>query len=49
MNLPVATLTILGVLIATLGLFAAGSIEVVVVGLVAIFGAGVLEVADRRR
>ena len=49
MNLPAVTLTILGVLIAALGLFAAGSIEIVIVGLVAVFGAGLLEVADKRR
>ncbi len=48
MNLPVTTLTLLGALLALLGLFAAGSIEIVAVGLVAIFGAGLLEVAEKR-
>ncbi len=48
MTAPVAALTILGVLIAALGLFAAGSLEVAVVGLLAVFGAGVLEVLESR-
>ncbi len=42
-------LTVLGILIALLGLFAAGNIAVVVVGLAAIAGAGVLEVLGRNR
>jgi hypothetical protein len=45
---PVAALTIIGVIIAVLGLFAAGNIVIVVVGLLAIFGAGLLQVAGRR-
>jgi hypothetical protein len=48
-SLPVVALTVLGVLIAVLGLFAAGNIGIVVVGLAAIFGAGLLEVAGRGR
>ncbi|HEX8025745.1 MAG TPA: hypothetical protein VF484_06050 [Candidatus Limnocylindrales bacterium] len=46
---PVAALTFLGVLIAALGLFAAGNIAIVVVGLVAVFAAGVLQVMGTRR
>lgn len=47
-SLPVVTLVILGSLIAVLGLFVAGSIEVAAVGLVAVAVAGVLDVAGRR-
>ena len=46
---PVAALTILGILLAVLGLFVAGNIQLVVIGLVAIFGAGLLQVASARR
>ena len=42
---PVATLVILGAVIAVLGLFAAGNIVVTSVGLIAIFAAGILQVA----
>jgi hypothetical protein len=49
MSLPVAALTILGILIAVLGLFAAGSVELVIVGLLAVFAAGVLQVLSGRR
>ena len=48
-SVPVAALTFLGVLIAVLGLFAAGNITIVVVGLVAIVAAGVLQVMGTRR
>jgi hypothetical protein len=48
-SLPVAALSLLGILIAVLGLFVAGNLTVVALGLLAIFGAGVLEVAARRR
>ena len=48
-SLPVAALTVLGILIAVLGLFAAGSVELVLVGLGAIAVAGVLQVAGARR
>lgn len=48
-SLPVLSLTILGILIAVLGLFAAGNIGVVIVGLAAIAFAGVLQVAESRR
>ena len=48
-SLPVAALTVLGILLAVLGLFVGGSVELVAIGLVAIFGAGVLQVAGNRR
>jgi hypothetical protein len=41
---PVAILAILGAVIAVLGLFVAGNILMVAVGLVAVFGAGLLDV-----
>ena len=47
-SLPVAALTVLGILLAVLGLFVGGSVELVVIGLVAIFGAGLLQVAGNR-
>jgi hypothetical protein len=47
-SIPVATLVILGALIAILGLFVAGNIVMVGVGLVAVFGAGLLEVTASR-
>lgn len=47
-SVPVTTLVILGAVIAVLGLFAAGNIAVTVVGLVAVFAAGVLQVAAAR-
>ena len=46
---PVAALTTLGTLLALLGLFVGGSIELVIIGLIAIVGAGVLQVAGRSR
>ena len=46
-NLPTYVLTFLGVLVALLGLFAAGSIEVVSVGLLAVFAAGLIRHQDR--
>jgi hypothetical protein len=45
---PVATLVILGAVIAVLGLFAAANIAVTSIGLVAVFAAGVLQVAEAR-
>lgn len=47
-TVPVAALTFLGVLLAVLGLFVAGNIVIVVIGLLAIFGAGLLQVAGKR-
>ena len=46
---PATFLVILGALLAVLGLFAAGNLAVVVVGLLAIFGAGLLTFAEARR
>lgn len=48
-SMPVAALTILGILLAVLGLFVGGSVELVIIGLVAIAVAGVLQVAGARR
>lgn len=48
-SLPAAALTLLGILIALLGLFAAGELVVVVVGLGAILAAGLLQLAGSRR
>jgi hypothetical protein len=48
-SLPVLVLTGLGAIIALLGLFAAGDVGLVVVGLVAIAVAGGLHVASERR
>jgi hypothetical protein len=48
-GLPVYALTFLGILIALLGLFAAGNIIIVLVGLGSIAVAGVLSVAGGRR
>jgi hypothetical protein len=44
---PVAALTILGILLAVLGLFVAANVILVIIGLVSIFGAGLLQVAGR--
>jgi hypothetical protein len=46
---PVIVLTLLGALIAVLGLFVAGDIRITIVGLVAIGFAGVLQVLGGRR
>jgi hypothetical protein len=48
-SLPVLVLTGIGALIALLGLFAAGNVQLVIVGLVAVAVAGALHVAERRR
>ena len=48
MPTPVVALTFLGILIVALGLFVAGNLTVVIVGLLAICSAGVLEVFGRR-
>jgi mannose/fructose/N-acetylgalactosamine-specific phosphotransferase system component IIC len=45
---PIAALTILGILLAVLGLFVGGSIQLTVVGLITVAVAGVLDVALRR-
>lgn len=46
-SFPVLALTALGILITFLGLFAAGDMAIVVIGLAAIFGAGVIGVIER--
>jgi hypothetical protein len=46
---PAAILVLLGAVLAVLGLLAAGSIPLIVIGLAAIFGAGVLTLASDRR
>jgi len=46
-SFPVMALTGLGVLITVLGLFAAGDMAIVVIGLAAIFGAGIIGVIER--
>ncbi len=46
-SLPVLALTAMGVLITVLGLFAAGDMAIVAVGLAAVFGAGVIGVVER--
>jgi len=46
-SFPVMALTGLGILITVLGLFAAGDMAIVVIGLAAIFGAGVIGVIER--
>ena len=48
-SLPVLALSVLGILIAVLGLFAAGDVRLVIVGLVAIGFAGLLQVLGTRR
>jgi hypothetical protein len=48
-SLPVVVLTMLGAVIAVLGLFAAGDIVLVIVGLAAVAVAGVLYVMGSRR
>jgi hypothetical protein len=45
---PIATLTILGIILAVLGLFVAGNMVIVVIGLLSIFGAGLLQAVARR-
>jgi hypothetical protein len=46
---PVAALTFLGIVLAVVGLLVAGNIVIVVIGLLAIFGAGVLQMLGTRR
>lgn len=49
MSLPVVSLTLMGIVVAFLGLFAAGNIFVTALGIAAIAFAGVLEVLGSRR
>ena len=46
---PAVVLVLLGAVLAVLGLLAAGSLPLIVVGLAAIFGAGLLTLASDRR
>ena len=46
---PATILLLLGAIVAVLGLFAAGNLLVVALGLLAVFGAGLLTLADARR
>jgi hypothetical protein len=49
LQLPVVTLTVLGAIVAVLGLFAAGEIAVVALGLGAVAFAGLLAALGARR
>lgn len=46
-SLPVVTLTVLGAMLAVIGLFAAGEMSVVALGLGAIVAAGVIGVIEK--
>ena len=46
---PAAILVILGASLAVLGLLAAGSVTLIVIGLAAVFGAGLLTLASEKR
>ena len=46
---PSAVLIILGASLAVLGLLAAGSLPLIVVGLASVFGAGLLTLASEKR
>ena len=46
---PVAALTILGILLVVLGIFVAGNVVLAIIGLLSIFGGGLLQVAGARR
>ena len=48
MSVPVASLTMLGILVSVLGLFVAGNVALLGIGLAAIVVAGVLEVVGGR-
>jgi hypothetical protein len=48
-NFASGTLIVIGVLLAVLGVLAAGNMIMVVIGLVSILAGGLLGVADRRR
>ena len=49
MTAPVAILLFVGLLLATLGLFAAGSLPLIGLGVVALIAAGALDVAATKR
>jgi hypothetical protein len=46
---PAFILLLLGAALAVLGLLAAGSVTLIIVGLAAVFGAGLLTLASERR
>jgi len=46
---PATVLVILGAVLSVLGLLAAGNIELILIGLAAVFGAGILSLAESRR
>lgn len=46
---PAAILVVLGALLTMLGLLAAGSLELIIIGVAAVFGAGVLSLAESRQ
>ena len=48
-SLPVLVLTAIGAIVAVLGLFAAGDVRLVLVGMGAVAVAGVLHVLERRK
>ena len=48
-NVPATILVFLGALLTLLGLFAAGSMELILIGLAAVFGAGLLSLAEARK
>ncbi len=48
MSVPIASLTMLGILVSVLGLFVAGNVALLGIGLAAIGVAGVLEVIGGR-
>lgn len=47
LSFPVLALTALGILITVLGLFAAGDMAIVAIGLAAVFGAGMIAAIER--
>jgi hypothetical protein len=49
MNVPSAALVFTGILLVAIGLFVAGNMLIVVVGIVAMIAAGVLQVLATRR
>lgn len=48
MSIPVAALTVFGILVSVLGLFVAGNVALLAIGLVTILAAGILEVIGGR-
>ena len=48
-SMPVLALSLLGIIIAVVGLFVAGNIQVTIIGLVALGFAGLLQVLSERR